>query len=162
MVEDDDDALPAALQAAAAFGARLREARETAGLLQEGVQSKLGIPVRSLTRWENGHGDLSFDKVVRLADFYGVSTDWLAGRTPVRCRVLPGMVLVNSSALATLEDLVAAGKTIKDVPARLLRKPGIDYATILPSEPEVLTREAAATIEARMRSLWRLLGGSAL
>ena len=66
-----------------AFGERLRSAREEAGMSQEHVTQHLGYPTRSLTRWENGKCDPGFEKVARLAAFYGVSTDWIAGKTPI-------------------------------------------------------------------------------
>lgn len=141
------------------FGRRLQDARERAGMSQEDVEARLGLPVRSLTRWENGRADPGIEKTASMAELYGTSIDWLTGRTSIEVCIQPGMILVDEAALATLSSLVEAGKRVSDVPPSLLRHPGINFATVVPAEPTVLSAEASSAIELRMRSLWERLGG---
>ena len=141
------------------IGLRLRSARERAGLLQDDVFQRLGYPPRSLTRWENGRNTPNFDKIIGLADLYGVSTDWIAGRTDIRECARPGMVLVDWAAIETLEELAAAGGAFTDVPSHLVRRPGIKYATEVPERPLFLSLEEAKEVDLRVRELWKHLGG---
>lgn len=127
---------------------------------QEAVGQQLGFPVRSITRWENGKCDPGFEKVVRMAELYGASMDWIAGRTSIETCIKPGMVMIDNHALDELDLLVAKGKTLRDVPLCLVRKPGINYAVVVPEAPCVVAAGAAGSVEARMRSLWKQLGGN--
>lgn len=64
------------------LGARLREAREVAGLTLTAAAEQLGYsqPVQ-LSLMENGNRPLTFRVAVQLAGMYGTTTDYLAGLT---------------------------------------------------------------------------------
>ena len=57
----------------AALGARLRAAREAAGLTQREVQRRAGIEQATVSRMENGSQEPSSLELWRLAVLYGVS-----------------------------------------------------------------------------------------
>src|SRR5438093_10214102 len=57
--------------------ARLRMAREMAGLSQAQVAKKLGLHRPSVTEMEAGRRSVTADELVVLADTYAVSVDWL-------------------------------------------------------------------------------------
>ena len=158
-MDDKDAGLEAVETSAALVGDRLRKAREDAGMTQDFVSQQTGFPTRSITRWENGQADLSLGKVVRLATLYGVSLDWITGRTELRQCVQPGSVLIDNDALARLEALANRGATIRDVPLGLIRSPGINYANVVPTDASVLSPQAVEAVEAKVRSLWTRLGG---
>lgn len=141
------------------LGERLKLARDRAGMRQETVSESLGYPTRSLTRWENGKCDPGFEKIARLGELYGVSADWLAGRTSITQCIRPGMVMIDNAAREVLESLVREGGTVADVPRHLIRGPGIDYAAVVPESPNFVGEHAAEAIETRIRALWRQLGG---
>ena len=63
---------------------RLKILREEKGLLQEEVGKFLGISGRSISNYENGNRDMSPDTIIKLADFFGVSTDYLLGKSDIR------------------------------------------------------------------------------
>jgi len=126
---------------------------------QEIVADKLGFPARSLSRWEKGEVELGASKLAMLADLYGVSIDWIAGRTSLRHCLQPGAVLFDPACLDELERLAEAGATIYDVPRRLVRAPGVNCASIVPDNAEVISRDAAERVEARMREIWKKLKG---
>jgi len=63
--------------AAIALGARLRSAREAAGLTRLRVAVPLGIDPATVQRWENGGSVPTFDVLVALADLLGVELDEL-------------------------------------------------------------------------------------
>lgn len=61
--------------------ARLRELRESAGKSQTEVATALGTVLRQYWRYERGERDLPLRLAITLADYYGVSLDYLAGRS---------------------------------------------------------------------------------
>lgn len=60
---------------------RLRELRKKAGLTQAAVGEILGVSIRGYTHYENGDRDMSPEVLIALADYYGVTVDYLLGRT---------------------------------------------------------------------------------
>lgn len=59
------------------IGARLKEAREKAGLSQEAIAVKMGISRAAVAQWEADTTVPEASKFARLAEILGVSTDWL-------------------------------------------------------------------------------------
>lgn len=60
---------------------RLKELREENNLSQWDVANGIQTSQRNIGRWENGDVIPSADAVVKLADFFQVSADYLLGRT---------------------------------------------------------------------------------
>lgn len=63
-----------------AFGQRLYELREAAGLTQAQVAEKLGISHRAYAFWEREPTAVRAEQLAILADLFGVSADFLIGR----------------------------------------------------------------------------------
>ena len=63
---------------------RLREIREDKDLRQQDVADYLGIKQQQYSEYEIGSVLISIEKISQLADFYGVSVDYLIGRTDIR------------------------------------------------------------------------------
>lgn len=59
---------------------RLRIARENKGRSKVEVAKALNIATSSMTYYEQGKAIPSVDKLYALADYYGVTMDWLCGR----------------------------------------------------------------------------------
>ncbi|MCI8496707.1 MAG: helix-turn-helix transcriptional regulator [Clostridiales bacterium] len=68
--------------------------RKERGISQKAAAQELGISQALLSHYEKGIRECGLDFLTRTADFYGVSVDYLLGRTPER-----------SGARLTLEDL---------------------------------------------------------
>lgn len=62
------------------LGKRLRQLREGLGLVLQDVADLFGTSRNVPSQWEGGLREPSYDTLLRLADFYGVTTDWLLGR----------------------------------------------------------------------------------
>ena len=62
------------------IASRLKELREEKGLSMQALSKIVGISDSSLGRWERGESDITGDNLLILADFFGVSTDYLLGR----------------------------------------------------------------------------------
>lgn len=64
----------------AILGPRLRQLREGFGLVLQDVADLFGTSRNVPSQWEGGQREPSYEHLVRLADFYGVTVDWLLGR----------------------------------------------------------------------------------
>ncbi|WP_152657438.1 helix-turn-helix domain-containing protein [Oceanobacillus sp. CFH 90083] len=60
---------------------RLREARENAGLKQIEASKLLGISNGTLSGYEREYRDPDTETLHKMADLYGVSVDWLLGKS---------------------------------------------------------------------------------
>jgi len=63
------------------FSERLQELKTTRNVMQKDVAASIGVPLRTYQRYEYGQVDPQLSIVIRIADFYGVSLDYLAGRS---------------------------------------------------------------------------------
>ena len=63
------------------FQERLRECRKRMNKSQEDVASDIGIAYRMYRRYECGESDPTIEPLVKLADYFHVSLDYLTGRT---------------------------------------------------------------------------------
>lgn len=60
---------------------RLRDLREDADLTQEQLVKALGMHKTTYTNYEQGKREPPFELIIRLAEFYNVSIDYIAGFT---------------------------------------------------------------------------------
>ncbi len=58
---------------------RLKELREDRDLLQKEVAEITGIEQRTLSNYETGKTNPDSETIIKLAEFYGVSCDYLLG-----------------------------------------------------------------------------------
>ena len=65
---------------------RLKELRKRRGYTQISLQMQTGIEQALLSKFENGERTPPTETLVRLADFYNVSIDYLLGQTNDRHR----------------------------------------------------------------------------
>jgi len=61
------------------FPSKLKKARENTGLNQREVAKAIGVVHTTISKYENGLLEPDMEKLGLLADFYGVSVDWLLG-----------------------------------------------------------------------------------
>lgn len=66
------------------FTSRIRALRKEAGEKQEETASVIGLTVRQYQRYEAGEQNPNLENFCALADHFGVSLDYLAGRMDVR------------------------------------------------------------------------------
>lgn len=62
------------------LGSRLRQLREGLGFVLQDVADLFGTNRNVPSQWEGGQREPSYEHLIRLADFYGVTVDWLLGR----------------------------------------------------------------------------------
>ena len=63
---------------------RIRDLREDKDLKQSDLAEMLSCTQVCYSNYETGKRDVPTEVLIRLADFYGTSTDYLLGRTPVK------------------------------------------------------------------------------
>lgn len=101
------------------FGKRLYQLRKEKNLSQEDLAEQLGVSRQSVSRWENGSASPDFDKTVQIAEFFGVSTDYLicgkdapsAPSAPARLngQKIIGIILLCLSGIALARGLIFGG-----------------------------------------------------
>ncbi len=62
------------------FAIRIKNLRQSKELNQVQLAEKLGVKKQSISNWENDNIMPSVDMLIRIADFFHVSTDYLLGR----------------------------------------------------------------------------------
>jgi len=82
---------------------RLKMARENKKLSKANVAKALNIATSSMTYYEQGQTLPSIDKLYALADYYGVTMDWLCGRVNKNDAVLKTEFDVAEILLAALQ-----------------------------------------------------------
>lgn len=58
---------------------RLQAVRKKHKLTQDDVAAILGTSRQQISKWENGQQNMGVDKLVLLAKYYNISTDYLLG-----------------------------------------------------------------------------------
>ncbi len=60
---------------------RIRDLREDRDLKQKDIAKMLGMSQTGYSKYETGENDIPTAVLIRLADFYETSVDYLLGRT---------------------------------------------------------------------------------
>lgn len=60
---------------------RLRDLREDRDKNQTAIADYLGMHQTEYSRYERGYQDIPVKHLIKLADYYNVSTDYILGRT---------------------------------------------------------------------------------
>ena len=99
---------------------RLREARADRGYVQKEAAALLGIPLSTLARYEQGATDVTGDVLIRMAQCYGVTADWMLGLSNFKTTsqgtgacahcvpILNAYVQMNESSRGALIDVANA------------------------------------------------------
>nr|DAH37258.1 MAG TPA: Repressor protein CI [Caudoviricetes sp.] len=97
----------------------LKKIREAKGLLQKDVATVLGVDRTTYVKYERGDSDPGKDNIVKLANFFGVSTDY---------------ILEHENKLATAKkgvEIPVLGKVVAGIPIDAIEEI-IDYEEITP------------------------------
>ena len=61
------------------FGSVLKQLRKSHGLTQAELGGRVGLSKAVVSKYENGMGFPTFDVLIRIADYFGVTTDYMLG-----------------------------------------------------------------------------------
>ena len=78
------------------FSLRIKELRERDGISQAKLANALQMSISSIGMWESTQEIPPAKKLIRIADYFNVSIDYLLGRTDE-----PGALLVSSTNFQT-------------------------------------------------------------
>lgn len=84
------------------FAERLRELRKGRGLTQKELGGQTGLSKAVVSKYETGMGYPSFDILIRIAQFFGVSTDYLLGASRNKTLDVSGLTESQIRALQLL------------------------------------------------------------
>lgn len=87
------------------IGDTLKQLRTKQGLTSEELCSKIGIKGGSYRNYERNDRKPDYDTLVKLADFYGVSTDYLLGRPDAKPPEEPLDEFARKEHLKSLEKV---------------------------------------------------------
>lgn len=99
------------------FPVIISELRKEKGLSQKEVAAKLGISQALLSHYEKGIRECGQSFLVRIADFYDVSCDYLLGRTNERNdvqAVVANLLTINKDFEATSKTYIKAAMILRD------------------------------------------------
>jgi transcriptional regulator with XRE-family HTH domain len=72
------------------FPERLNHVRKGKGYTAQRMADVMGVTIRTYRNWESGHSYPSLEALVRLADIFDVSTDYLLCRDGFLARCADG------------------------------------------------------------------------
>ncbi len=62
------------------LGIRIRELREEAGLSMQQLAKKIGVSDAAVCKWENGSSEPKASYILKLAEYFDCSTDYIVGK----------------------------------------------------------------------------------
>ena len=65
------------------FKERLKELRLERNISQQELGKLLNASKMAISHWENGHSEPSISQLIFLANYFGVTVDYLVGKTDV-------------------------------------------------------------------------------
>lgn len=89
------------------FNQRLKELREDAQLTQVRLAEQLGVVQQTVAKWEKGTASPDPETLVRLADVFGVSADYLLGRSDRKEGYRPAPETMAAHATEGAEEVSA-------------------------------------------------------
>ena len=91
----------------AKLSTRLRELRLNKGLRQEQVAKLIGVSKSAISAYENDTKEPSFGLLVRMANLYRVSTDYLLGHANSQSVDLSGLSEQEAALVCELVETLA-------------------------------------------------------
>lgn len=87
------------------FADRLRGLRAEAGLKQSDIAALVNTVPSAVSYWESGRGVPHLDTIQQLADHFGVSMDYMLGKTDYRKVEVPAETISEPLAILMRGDL---------------------------------------------------------
>ncbi|MEY2239413.1 helix-turn-helix domain-containing protein [Bacillus altitudinis] len=103
------------------FGKRITTLRKKAGLTQEELAKKLNVTRSALSQYELGTREPNYDLLLKIADFFEVTVDYLIGRSDN-----PDYKIIDDNKIESDPDLQIAFHAASDF-SEEARKQTIDF-----------------------------------
>ncbi len=92
------------------MGNRLKSLRTDKKLTQKQVADRIGLAISAISSYESGIRYPSYDILVKFAQMYHVSTDYLIGMTNMRSIDVTGLAEDEIALIAQLADMLRGKK----------------------------------------------------
>lgn len=99
-----------------AYYQRIRDLREDSDATQQQLAEYLGTSSQHYGKYENGNAEIPFERAIMLAEYYGVSLDYIAGLTNNK------KGLAASSLTDEQQELLTFLSELSDSERKLLKK----------------------------------------
>lgn len=63
------------------FGKRIKELRQERNISRKQLAEAMYVSIRTISHWETGTRECDFETLIKLADFFNETTDYLLGKT---------------------------------------------------------------------------------
>ena len=97
---------------------RIKQLRENRGLIQEILAAELGITQQMLSKYERDILCIKEDVLMKIAEYFNVTTDYLLGISEVK-RDLQGQMKMNKT-LDTYYDLIEIYKDLDEYDQKMV------------------------------------------
>ena len=97
---------------------RIKQLRENRGLIQEILAAELGITQQMLSKYERDILCIKVDVLMKIAEYFNVTTDYLLGISEVK-RDLQGQMKMNKT-LDTYSDLIEIYKDLDEYDQKMV------------------------------------------
>ena len=97
---------------------RIKQLRENRGLIQEILTAELGITQQMLSKYERDILCIKVDVLMKIAEYFNVTTDYLLGISEVK-RDLQGQMKMNKT-LDTYYDLIEIYKDLDEYDQKMV------------------------------------------
>ena len=95
------------------FGENLRKLRKGRGMTQSELGGHVGLSKAVISKYENSLGYPSYDVLIRIARYFGVTTDYLLGVASSKSMDISGLTEPQAEALQHLvSELRNANKSL--------------------------------------------------
>jgi transcriptional regulator with XRE-family HTH domain len=129
--------------------------RKERGISQKSAAQQLGISQALLSHYEKGIRECGLDFIVRAADFYGVSCDYLLGRSPDRSGTVISVDEIPEADAAGKEN-VFRGSMIPTLSKKLIANSlNILFDILQRSADAELTREVSSFLTISVYKMFR-------
>ena len=84
------------------LGTQIKKYRQELQISQEELADRVYVSRQTISNWENDNVLPSVEMLIKMADFFGVSTDFLLGRTPTSVISVDGLTEEQQSHVRLL------------------------------------------------------------
>lgn len=131
--------------------------RKESGISQKKAAADLGISQALLSHYEKGIRECGLDFIVRVADYYGVSCDYLLGRTPDRSGVIITVEEVSEADLNSKENAAKGSMLLLLQKKLVLNSVSVVFDLLKRCNNKALTQEAASYLSLAIYQVFRQL-----
>lgn len=138
------------------FNRIIKLLRKERGITQKQAAEDLGISQALLSHYEKGIRECGLDFVVKVADYYGVSCDYLLGRSAERNGVMLNAEDIPSPE--SMKDSIYRGSVLPTMNKKLISNSlNVLYAKVAQCRNKALVTEVSAYLMLAVYRMFRLL-----